>query len=131
MGAGYLAPGVGASPAGAEAASFDLLSRLTRAHFAALVGHTFQIQAPDGRAVEAVLRRVRVPRPTVRARRAAAGQPALETFTLIFSSLQPGLPQDTYSVRHPALGEFPLFLVPAAYVGARAAYAATFSRLVA
>lgn len=129
--AGYLAPGVGAAPAQVEAAPLDLLSGLTRTHFAALVGHNFQIQAADGQAVDAVLRLVRVPRPTARARRIAVGQPALETFTLIFASHQPALPQDTYIVRHASLGEFPLFLVPAHYAGARAAYAATFSRLVA
>jgi hypothetical protein len=127
--AGHLAPGVGPGPASVEAAPGATLSALTRVHFASLMGHTFQIQSPDGQVVDAVLRRVRVPRPTRSARRAAE-QPSLETFTLIFASHQPALSQDTYIMRHPSLGEFPLFLVPSTYMGAHAAYAATFNRLM-
>ncbi len=51
-----------------------------------------------------------------------------ECFSLSFESSGPSLDQDTYQLSHPALGEFPLFIVPGR-PASRATYTAIFNRI--
>lgn len=56
---------------------------------------------------------------------------SLETFSLLFwSSSNVKLPQGTYPLQHPALGEFALFIVPVARANPGQLYEAVFNRIL-
>ncbi len=96
----------------------DTLSNYSKASFSAYLNSVFQIQTVGG-IIEAILVEVR-DLPSSRNG---------ESFSLLFRGRGP-LRQDTYRIVHPALGTFPLLLVPAAADdnGAQG-YLATFNRL--
>jgi hypothetical protein len=90
---------------------------LRHAQFAPLVGTTFEFGVePPGRA--AMLTLTEVTSPTY--------AQALECFALRWTG-PPGLPQRTYSVRHPLLGETLIFIVPVGQDGTAGRYEAAFS----
>lgn len=69
--------------------------------FRPLVGSVFFALTPTGQRVSMVLREV-VERP---------GDPSIEQFSLVFApGRQTAIPTGTYSVDHPSLGSFQLFL---------------------
>jgi len=62
----------------------------------------------------------RVPKPS---------QQATTSFTLRFQGTGAGLEQETYTLNHPALGSFPLFIVPASREVNPPTYTAVFNQL--
>jgi hypothetical protein len=91
-----------------------------RAAFAASVGSAFRVDLGAG---EAELRLIEL--------RDRPSPPRSESFALLFHGPPaPILPQRTYSLSHPALGAFDLFLVPIGRDGERTQYEAVFNRLL-
>ena len=82
-----------------------------------MVGEEFKLHAPGGALV--LLLAEATPRPQLPHSR--------EPFTLIFREASGALfPQGTYDLEHPALGTFPLFVVPIGPDGAGMRYEAVF-----
>ncbi|HWE63359.1 MAG TPA: hypothetical protein VHB98_16710 [Chloroflexota bacterium] len=135
IGAGLVAAGGRlvpiASPASLAAAAppRDVLAALGREDFAALVGQTFTIDTAAGHRLPVRLTTVEVP--TARKMAASYPQPRLDCFTLLFRGPVSSLPQGTYQMAHPHVGQFPIFLVPQPLSRGGTEYAAVFNRLVA
>ena len=106
-----------------SSAGTDPLSLYTQATFTQYLNSVFRLRG--SRIVDVTLMKVTDTFPTKAVR--AAGQ---ESFTLLFRGGSIELPQDTYTVEHPALGTFKLFLVPGGSDenGAQS-YVATINRL--
>ena len=84
---------------------------LTREHFAPHVGERFEIAPAEGEAFEAVL--VSCDETAYGEREQWLASIDRVPFSLIFDA--PGgelLPQQTFAVRHPQVGEMEIFLVP-------------------
>lgn len=105
------------------ASTTDPLAYYTQATFTQYISSIFRLHG--FRTVEVVLEKVQDTLPATVAR--TGGR---ESFVLYFRGGAVQLPQDTYSVEHPALGNFRLFLVPngADEYGAQS-YVATINRL--
>lgn len=88
---------------------------LTAADFRKYAGTEFLLFTETG-AIVAVLSDVTQIKAAKPARRGKnnSSQPRAETFSLSFNLPAEGLPQATYRLQHPNLGEFDLFLVPEA-----------------
>lgn len=101
---------------------------LTHAAFARLVGTTFRVRVAQGRS--ATIRLVSV-RPLAAPGGRWTGPVATgEGFAPLFSgSLTEGFGQGTYTVGHPSLGSFAMFLVPVGPAGPDKRYEAVFNRL--
>ena len=100
---------------------------LSLGRFTPHVGTAFRFGAPNGEAVELTLASA--------TDRGVGGRPIVdkgECFSLSFvatGAMPPaGLAQDTYTVSHPMLGAFSLFIVPASPSGAQS-YTALFNRV--
>ena len=105
------------APAGARP---DLFAQ---ARFEAAVGTDFEVLTGDGAAVVAMLRLVEVS--------ARASPRSHEQYSALFRGPPaPFLPQATYSMRHPAFDELPLFIVPVGRDDAGVTYEACVVRRV-
>lgn len=101
--------GVSAAPV---AASPSQASTLTRSAFARAVGDAFVFEKEAVSEVVARLTKVE-PLPA-----AKTPQEAEHRFRAVFSVQSPeGLDQQTYRVRHPAMGEFVMFVSPRSHEG--------------
>jgi hypothetical protein len=86
--------------------SVDSLSYYTKSAFMAYLNSTFLFQAGPNVTVAATLN-------DVRDSESGMGAAGKESFSLHFKNDRgPALPQGTYAVKHAALGDFALFLVP-------------------
>jgi len=90
----------------------------TLERFAPLVGEQFAIQVPELGAQAAALLEAKALR--------GAHPQGRQAFSLLFRS-SVLLPQRTYALSHPALGELALFLVPVARGGDGVQYEAVFN----
>ena len=107
----------------AQGGATDPLSYYTQATFTQYINSIFRLHGP--RTVEVVLEKVQ---DTLSAKESRAG--GRESFVLHFRGGDVRLPQDTYAVEHPALGNFSLFLVPSgADENGAQSYVATINRL--
>lgn len=83
-----------------------MLDKLSHSAFSPLVGEVFRIET-DGAAMDGTLAECRA------LGRRPSGPGQREPFSLIFRGPSgPAWPQGIYRLRHAALGEFELFLVP-------------------
>lgn len=99
-------------------------SMLRQAVFSALVRQQFRLHHPDHGPLQLTLDQVLVPE-------MKPASPKLEQFSLVFlGARQPQLGNASYAVHHPALGYFPLHLIPNGINGAVASYRADFSLLL-
>ena len=84
------------------------------------VGSTFRVHVDATTAVDVTLTEVAT----------HDRHPAWESFSLLFMGGTPAFGQGMYPVEHPALGSFPLFLVPIISDGEGQRYEAVFNRPV-
>ncbi|HYA98181.1 MAG TPA: hypothetical protein VEH49_08810 [Methylomirabilota bacterium] len=70
------------------------------------------------------------PAPGTLLRNATQPPPQLDTFSLQFLGTGGVLSQGTYEVRHPALGQFPMFVVPSNSGSGRETYTAIFNHVL-
>lgn len=107
----------------AQGGATDPLSYYTQATFTQYINSIFRLHG--SRTVEVMLEKVQ---DTLSAKESRAG--GRESFVLHFRGGDVQLRQDTYTVEHPALGTFGLFLVPSgADENGAHSYVATFNRL--
>jgi hypothetical protein len=101
-----------------------MIDTLTYAGFAALQGERFEVRLGAGQTLALTLATAtQAPPPT-------PASPLGERFSLIFvGPRSPFLAQGTYEFSHPALGSFPLFIVPVGAEADQAQYEAVFNRL--
>jgi hypothetical protein len=91
------------SPVDQAAQQNDQLANYTKATFVSYIDSVFVFRAPGVRKdIEVTLMQVSD----------MTAAPAGECFSLLFRGGGPALQQNTYTVEHPALGTFKLFLVP-------------------
>jgi hypothetical protein len=98
-----------------------MLETFTLATFEPHVGTVFRLALEDGRSLDLML---------AEARSLAIGgwSGPREPFSLVFlSSREPLLPQRIYTLTHPGIGTFPIFLVPIQPLPDRQRYEAVFS----
>ena len=108
---------------GTGATASDPLAYYTQATFTQYINSIFRLHG--FRTVEVVLEKVQDTLPATVSR--TGGR---ESFVLYFRGGDVLLPQDTYTVEHPALGNFRLFLVPnGADANGAQSYVATINRL--
>jgi hypothetical protein len=106
-----------------------MAEEITYGAFAAHKGESFEIQAGPGETVAVVLASATVIGGAASPSRAAAETEA-ESFSLEFRGPRARfLAQGTYQLEHPALGSFPLFIVPVGLEGEEYRYEAVFNRL--
>ena len=107
----------------AQSGAADPLSYYTQATFTQYINSIFRLRGV--RTVEVVLEKVQDTLPATVTRNGGR-----ESFVLQFRGGDFLLPQDTYTVEHPALGNFQLFLVPGgADERGTQSYVATINRL--
>jgi hypothetical protein len=97
-----------------------MLESPTKAMFAENVNSTFHLLHGDGQPLTLELIECRE----------GIVSPDSELFSLLFRGPKAALPQRTYEVEHPALGRFPLFLVPIKQDDNGTYYESVFNRLV-
>jgi hypothetical protein len=98
-----------------------VLESFTLGTFEPLVGTVFRLALDDGRSLDLVLA-------AARSLAIAGWSGAREPFSLTFlSSREPLLPQRIYSLTHPGLGTFAIFLVPIQPLPDAQRYEAVFS----
>ncbi len=91
------------------------------------VGDTVTVVSPTGTSPELIVDRVTPSTPYV----ASNGRVAGDSFSILFEG-RAGVPLDqaTYELKHPSLGEFPVFLSPVGLTdGSTQRYEAVFNRL--
>lgn len=107
----------------AQGGATDPLAYYTQATFTQYINSIFRLHG--FRTVEVMLEKVQDTLPATVTR--TGGR---ESFVLLFRGGDVRLPQDTYTVEHPALGNFQLFLVPGgADENGAQSYVATINRL--
>jgi hypothetical protein len=101
-----------------------VLEALTYSSFAPCVGEGFEVRLGSDQSLLLTLNTAtESPPPTPQS-------PLGERFSLIFYGPRATfLPQGTYTFSHPALGSFPLFIVPVGADAAQVHYEAVFNRL--
>jgi hypothetical protein len=124
-----IAPALAASrdrAAGATAPATGL-DTLSRRAFSGVVGSDFQVHVG---AVQTATVRLESVTDLVTPRGARAPAPGKEGFSLLFSGASKhGFPQGTYTLDHPRLGSFALFLVVVGPAGSVTRYEAVINRL--
>ena len=122
VGPGLRAPGGGGAPA--PVTGVDELSRMA---FSGAVGSDFQVRVG---ALQTSTVRLASLTDLVLPVGAPAPAPGKEGFSMLFTGASKhGFPQGTYTLDHPTLGSFALFLVPVGPAGQSTAYEAVVNRL--
>jgi hypothetical protein len=106
---------------------FTPAADLNHQRLSPLAGDTIGVTGPTGVRSELLVERVTPATPYA----SSNGRPAGDSFSIFFESpVGAPLDQNTYELRHPSLGAFPVFLSPVGLTdGANQRYEAVFNRL--